>query len=134
MKLTGIKVKHLVLSLIVVSFLVAYGLWQSREILRGPVVLVDIPGEGRVLDDSYTEIKGQVANVAFIELNGRKIYTETDGTFKESVLLPEGYSVVQIQAKDRFGETVTKNLELVVNSPDTSTEVAHKNSETSKQN
>ncbi len=119
--------------ILIVALLVGYALWQSREMIRGPVISVKAPGNGGTLSGPYAEITGNAENIAFINLNGRTIYTNSDGDFREAVLLPDGYSVIQISAKDRFGRTTTETLEVVSENNQTSN-VAEAQSSNSRRN
>lgn len=90
-----------------------YAYLQSREYLRGPVLVIEEPLNGSMSTTSRVEVRGLAHNVSFLTLNGRRIFTDELGRFKESLLLPDGYSIMLLEAKDRFGHTETKKLELV---------------------
>ncbi len=90
-----------------------YAYFQSREYLQGPVLTIDEPLSGSLSTTSLIALHGTAKNVAFLTLNGRQIFTDELGRFSESLLLSEGYSIMTLEAKDRFGHTKTKKLELV---------------------
>ncbi len=90
-----------------------YAYLQSREYLRGPVIIIEEPQNGSLSTTSVVAVKGSARNVSFLTLNGRAIFTDEQGRFHESLLLQEGYSIMTFEAKDRFGHTVKKRLELV---------------------
>jgi len=93
--------------------LIVYAYFQSREYLQGPLLTIDEPLNGSLSTTSLIALKGTARNVAFLTLNGRQIFTDELGRFEESLLLSEGYSIMTLEAKDRFGHTETKRLELV---------------------
>ncbi len=93
--------------------LVVYTYFQSREYLQGPLLTVDEPLNGSLSTTSLIALHGTARNVAFLTLNGRQIFTDETGRFKESLLLSEGYSIMTLEAKDRFGYSTEKRLELV---------------------
>lgn len=93
--------------------LVVYAYFQSREYLRGPVVVIEEPLNGSMSTTSLVALRGQAHNISFLTLNGRQIFTDEQGRFRESLLLPEGYSIMILEAKDRFGHSVEKRLDLV---------------------
>ncbi len=90
-----------------------YAYLQSREYLRGPILIIEEPTNGAMSTTSLLAVRGSARNVSFLTLNGRPIFTDELGRFKESLLLPEGYSIMTLEAKDRFGHIVQKRLELV---------------------
>jgi len=64
-------------------------------------------------DSSIVNVEGIAANAVYISLNGREIYIDKDGTFKEPVTLLPGLSVVTLDAKDKFGKSFTKEFALI---------------------
>ncbi len=93
--------------------LVLYSYFQSKEYLRGPVIEVLEPMNGSTSTSSSIIILGNARNISFISLDGRQIFTDERGRFRELVLLQEGYTILTIAGKDRFGHTIEKKVELV---------------------
>ena len=98
---------------LIVLGLVFYAYHQSREYLNGPVIEITSPRNGSTVTDSYVEIVGHAKNITFISLNDREITTDTDGNFKEPLLLPEGYTIMTLRARDRWKRERVETLELV---------------------
>ena len=90
-----------------------YAYFQSREYLRGPVLTITEPIDGSMSTTSLVVVRGSARNVSFLTLNGRPIFTDEQGRLTESLLLQKGYSIMTFEAKDRFGHTAEKRLELV---------------------
>lgn len=111
------KIPKLILSAVIVVVIViglsVYGYLQSREYLEGPVVVIDEPANGSASAATRTTLRGSARNVSFLTLNGRQIFTDERGRFREPLLLHEGYNIATLEAKDRFGHVETKRLELV---------------------
>ena len=111
------KTPKLIISVSVIAIvaivLAIYGYSQSREYLRGPVIMIDEPINGSSSTTSLVSLRGSARNISFLTLNGRQIFTDEQGRFSESLLLQNGYSIMTLEAKDRFGHTVQKRLELV---------------------
>jgi hypothetical protein len=59
------------------------------------------------------EITGKAKNAVYVALDGREIFIDKDGTFKERVALLPGLGVVTINAEDKFGKTSQKKFELM---------------------
>ena len=64
--------------------LVIYAYVQSREYLRGPVLKVEEPQNGSSSTTSLVALVGHTRNISFLTLNGRQIFTDEQGRFKES--------------------------------------------------
>ncbi len=97
-----------------------YSYLQFKEYLRGPVLTIEEPQNGSMSTTSLVLLRGSARNVSFLTLSGRQIFTNEQGSFKESLLLQNGYNIMTLEAKDRFGHSMEKRLELVYK-PDVAT-------------
>ena len=59
-------------------------------------------------------IKGTASKATYITLNGREIFVDKDGNFSESISVLPGFSIITLNAKDKFGKTAEKKFEVVV--------------------
>lgn len=107
---------------IIAAGLLVYVYRQSKEYLAGPVITVAEPEDGSLSTTSRVILSGTARNLSFLTLNDRKIFTDERGKFKESLLLQEGYNIMTLEARDRFGHTKTKRLELVYKPPESQME------------
>ncbi len=79
-----------------------YAFWQGRHLIAGPgVAIMEAPG--MVENSRLVFISGVAENATALYLNGRAIVTDQNGTFTEGVILENGYSVISIDVKDRYG-------------------------------
>lgn len=62
---------------------------------------------------SLSVIKGTAEKATHITINGREIFIDKEGNFSEAIYLLPGYSVVSINAEDKFGKTAEKQFQLV---------------------
>lgn len=86
------------------SILIFYFLYQARFILTGPQIqLVNEPET--VQSKRVVALEGHVQNITNITLNGRPIYTDERGYFKEAVVLETGYTIATLEATDRYGRS-----------------------------
>lgn len=111
---------HSVIGIILISLIIILGsvyiYHQSENFLKGPVITL----ENRTLSpqtEPFFTLSGHAANVAFLSLNGRQIFTDEKGVFSEKLLLLSGYNIIQITARDKFGRDETKTIELVYTPP-----------------
>ncbi len=91
--------------------LLAYSIFQARFILAGPQI--DFSNSmASVQQERVVVLEGSTANIVRLTLNGREIYTDTQGNFKEALVLENGYTIATLEAHDRYGrsEEVTKTF------------------------
>ena len=82
--------------------LCAYIAFQARFLIAGPRITLDI--EPKSVQNSPTVIlSGTARNISSIRLNGRQIFTDENGYFKEALVLENGYTIATITAVDRYG-------------------------------
>ena len=100
--------------LILIFLFAVYGLIKAENFLLGPKIAINTPGDGQVFTASDIEINGQANNISLLYLNGRQIFTDKDGNFKEIILLARGYNIVELKAKDKFNREIRELRELVL--------------------
>lgn len=96
-----------------VFIIILYGLFQARNLIQGPVIQIHTPENGATIEDALVHIKGEAHNISEITLNDRLILVDEMGYFEEQLLLPEGYTIMTLKARDRFGRTTKETLQLV---------------------
>ncbi len=69
--------------------------------------------DGAKITDSIMHITGNARNAINLTLNGREISVDRDGNFNETIALLSGYNVVEIKAKDKFGNNDEKIYKLM---------------------
>jgi len=87
----------------IVAF-VLYVLFQARFILAGPqITLTTHPQSTQT--ERIVVLEGSAQNIVRMTLNGRQIYTDTNGNFREALILENGYTIATLQAEDRYGRS-----------------------------
>lgn len=93
-----------VIALALLGTLILYVIWQARFLLTGPVIeLRDEPPQHS--NERIVTLTGTTRNITSITLNGRQIFTDPHGEFKEALVLENGYTIATIAATDRYGRT-----------------------------
>lgn len=95
----------------IITLLVAYVAYQARFVIAGPTL--EIYATETVSAERTVTLEGQAYNIVNIELNGRAIYTNERGYFKETLVLENGYTIATVRAKDRYGRTTTAERSFV---------------------
>lgn len=107
-----IKIKVSVI-LAAIALFAGYGLFQARYLIMGPVINLYKPLSG-LTESPIAAVAGRARNVSYIDLDGRQIYIDETGEFNEKLLLSRGYNIIKLSARDKFGRTVEKTVELVL--------------------
>lgn len=96
-----------------ILLLIAYGAYEAYDLIAGPSITILSPKSGSIITDSLVTIEGETENVTWISLLGRPITINEHGVFKEKLLLPPGYSILTLEAKDRLGRRITTEIAVV---------------------
>ncbi|MEK9174132.1 MAG: hypothetical protein AAB845_02595 [Patescibacteria group bacterium] len=85
------------------ALLIAYALFQGRYLILGPKVVIDSPVQDSLVDEGVLMVIGEAKNVAYLSLDDRQIYTDTNGRFEEKLIAHKGINIIKLEARDRFG-------------------------------
>lgn len=108
---------RVLISIIAISIVGGYALFESRNLIIGPVIIVEEPQSGKMTDSYLTDIVGTTQNVVWISMNDREISVDESGRFEEKFALSEGNNTVKITAKDRFGRQEETYIEIFHQKP-----------------
>lgn len=97
----------------VIVLILGYSAFRARTFVTGPRVTVTSPLDGSLVSEPLVTVGGSVKNIAFLTLNGNKIFTNEAGIFSEEILLSNGYNRITLEAQDRFGRHVEKTLQVI---------------------
>lgn len=90
----------------IVFALLAYAIFQARFIIIGPqIALTNEPRPQQ--NERRIFLEGTAYNISRLWLNDRQIYTDAQGTFREALILENGYTVSTLRAEDRYGRSTT---------------------------
>lgn len=91
-------------------FIAIFGYSKINFLIKG----VEI--EAVVVRDEHSslvKVEGNAKNSVLLSLNGREIFIDENGNFSESIGLLPGFSVISIEAKDKFGKNKEEKFRLV---------------------
>lgn len=107
------------IGILAAGVLAGYTYFQARTYLAGPQITVLEPRNGATVAEERVSVIGIAKNIAHLTLNDRQIFTDDRGMFSERLLLPRGYSIMKLTARDRFDREKTIFLEIVYRPNDT---------------
>ncbi len=93
-------------------FIIVYAFFTSRDLIFGVKITNVNIVDGAKMADKVLEIRGTAKNAINLTLDGREISVDKIGNFNETIILLPGYNVVNIKAKDKFGNIDEKNYQL----------------------
>ncbi len=105
-------VLKILLYVLIVGFIAWYGHFQARFFLDGPRVTLTSPTTD-VLNERIIAVTGSTENITDITLNGRSIHTDAFGNFTEQLVLENGYTIMTVEVRDRYGRTSSLSRGLV---------------------
>ncbi len=94
--------------------ILGYSLFQAHKLILGPVIDVYTPLDGAVYSSTLIEIDGRAQNISFLRINGRQIFTDKNGLFKEKLLLSPGYNIIRVDGEDKFKARTEKTLQIIL--------------------
>lgn len=93
-----------------------YASFQARNLIAGPEI--SLTKEPDIVQTSRTVVfEGTTKNIVSLTLNGKQIFTDETGTFRTSLVLPDGYTIMTLRAKDRYGRVAVLSRPLVHTPP-----------------
>lgn len=112
LKITGLSIFFL--------FIIIFAFFGSKDLIFGVKIKnVNINGlpaqAGTKVVDSVLKVNGNAKNAVNLTLNGREISIDQQGNFDETIVLLSGYNVIEIIAKDKFGNVDEKNYKIINN-------------------
>ncbi|MEK7175692.1 MAG: hypothetical protein AAB693_02750 [Patescibacteria group bacterium] len=119
---TNIKIIKISFFSIFFIFIIIYVIFSSKSLIFGIKIKSQLSTpeninikDGEKITNNPLKITGNAKNAKNLTLNGREINIDPKGNFNESVSLLEGYNVINLTAKDKFGNTNIKNYKLMKN-------------------
>lgn len=98
-------------TLVVIALLfTTYGVTKALPYLLGPSLVVLNPHEGdRVASTTFT-VSGRALRSNEITLQGKPITIDTNGYFNEVLVSYAPYTILTVEATDKYGKKVTKRI------------------------
>lgn len=100
------QIVRTVLITVFIAGILWYLAYQARNLIAGPNI--ELTNEPSVVQHDRTiTLEGRARNIIKLSLNGKEIYTDEEGYFKQPLILETGYTIMSLSAYDRYGRTVS---------------------------
>ncbi len=110
---TPISRIRLLIGTLIAILLAGYVLFQARHVIRGPILTIEYPPDMAVIEDSHITVRGSTKNTVNLLISGRKVFVNEEGVFEETIPLLPGYTIMTIEAEDRYGRPVAREFTLM---------------------
>lgn len=106
------KILTIFSSLIILSIVGYYLFHQLSSFNSAPYLFISNPIADQSQNEPEIEVKGQTEKQASVKINGEDVFVDSDGNFKQIIMLKPGSNVLNIEAVSRFNKTteLTRNI------------------------
>lgn len=104
------------LSLYILSIIsiLSFAIFAFRGIIFPPVVTLLTIQDGMRVPAGIVQIDGTTKRVESLFVQGRQITRSPQGNFSVEVAVFAPYTIIEVEAKDRFNKTIHKTIRLSV--------------------
>jgi len=104
------KLTKIILAVFFIIIL-GYAYYEARGLLFGP--RINVPSEIQEVHEQFIIIKGKADRISSLSMNGKPIPVTEAGDFQEPFLLSPGLNRIILDAKDKYGRTSQKVIQIV---------------------
>ncbi len=97
--------------------LILYALYETHDLIQGPTIVVTEPQDGATVMQEFINVRGTAKNISHLYFDGRQIFTNKTGTFEEQLLVPVGYTILELKADDRFNRETVRRIRIIRQDP-----------------
>jgi hypothetical protein len=108
-----------------------YAFFEARGILFGPTITLAAPISE--VHEPFVSIKGTAERISSLSMNGKQVPVTKDGAFAVSYLLAAGYNRIVLDAKDQYGRSKERVIEIMYTPSASSTPATDGSSQASSQ-
>lgn len=107
------KIIKLILSALGITIVLGYSYFVLEDFVRGPRIEITSPENGFSTTTPLIIVSGRAIHTSVLMLNDASTTVDLKGNFSESLLLAEGYNIINLKAEDRYHRIAEKNIEIV---------------------
>lgn len=107
------KVKRFILTLSII-LVFCFGIFAFRGILFPPTVTLITIQDGMHVPAGMIQMQGKTKRVESLFIQGKQVVRSLDGDFSTEIAVFAPYTIIEIEARDRFNKTIHKTIRLSV--------------------
>lgn len=93
--------------------IIAYAFFRSLNYIHGPRIDIFQPIDGSAIASTTVTVIGQASRVNSLSMNGKTVFIDEAGNFKETLLVFPGMNIITFTAHDQFGRIENRQLQLI---------------------
>ena len=111
------KIVAFTLSLVIVSIVGGYIIWQVKSFAAAPELVIDFPSidQKTQVNTDLLALKGKASPNSEIKINGTMVNINKDGSFEEKIGLTRGENIIAVIAKNRSQKFTAEMLTVIAN-------------------
>lgn len=94
--------------------ILAFIIFGFRGVLFPPVVTIETISDGMTVPSGVVSITGTTKRVEELFIQGKQVTRSLAGDFSTEVAVFHPYTIIQVEARDRFNKTIKKEIRLSV--------------------
>lgn len=98
------------IALLLIIFI--YFIFKIFNFIYGPIITIYSPKPGEIVKSDTFNVVGNVKNARNIYLNGKEITIDENGDFKEEIISKYPYTLIVINATDKYEKTREKTFDV----------------------
>jgi transcriptional regulator with XRE-family HTH domain len=102
-----------------------YFAFSIHQILKPPEIELASPRDNQVFKSQNIVLEGRTEPEVELTVNREHVLIETDGSFKDTLILPNGVSILRVAAKKKHSKENEIYIKVVVEAPETVAKVIH---------
>ncbi len=104
-------------------FIIGYSIFQTKAISRGVTLNIPDLKDGEVSDSEILTLAGTAIHATHLSVNNKEIVIDEKNNFLEELVLSDGYNIITVEAKDKFGKITKKSFRVLYEANDKNTDV-----------
>ena len=105
-------------------FIISYSIFQTKAISRGVTLNIANIKDGEVSSSGILTLTGTALHATYLSVNNKEIVVDEKNGFSEELVLSDGYNIITIEAKDKFGKATEKSFRVLYQANDKESDVA----------
>ncbi len=96
-------------------FILIYGFSRTEKWILGIKIKNLNITDNQTFEENPIKITGNADKASYVSINNREIFIQKNGNFEEYIALLPGYNILEVKAKDKFGNEDIINYKLLLN-------------------
>ena len=92
----------------------SYLIFQYRDAFLNPPLTVDTPKEGQIVESRMVVVSGTTSSNTIVYIGDASVPLTSDGSFKKTIDVFPGKTVLTIKAQNKFGKQTVKEIHIII--------------------